>query len=209
MNDYGFLVIVQMIRTHSIAVKCEVKMLKATMYRYIYFAVFCLFSSIVNAEPSSALIDSRYVIKGDSVYDKKTNLTWQRCSVGQKWDGARCAGNAERFTFDDAHNLGDQAWRVPTKDELASLIDQNRKAKGLKPMINITVFPNSEVVYWSSTIDTGKSNLIAGIFAKSTKSTLDPSLTHGWLVHFNAGDVFSMMRGGTFAVRLVRVGNHN
>jgi len=29
---------------------------------------------------------SRYVLNGDEVYDKKTDLTWERCSVGKKCD---------------------------------------------------------------------------------------------------------------------------
>ncbi len=93
-------------------------------------------------------MDSRYVIKGDTVYDKKTNLTWQRCSVGQRWERNGCTGNIERFTFDDAQKQGDRTWRVPTKEELASLIDENRRARGQKPMINVTAFPNmTEVLY--------------------------------------------------------------
>lgn len=36
------------------------------------------------------------------VWDEATGLVWARCSLGQKWTGKTCAGDASRHRFDDA-----------------------------------------------------------------------------------------------------------
>jgi len=45
-------------------------------------------SAFAQAGPAA---NSRYVIKGDTVYDKETNLSWQRCSVGSDGSTGRDA----------------------------------------------------------------------------------------------------------------------
>jgi hypothetical protein len=32
------------------------------------------------------MLSRRFVVHGNEVYDKKTDLTWQRCNYGQTWD---------------------------------------------------------------------------------------------------------------------------
>ena len=95
--------------------------------------------------------DGRYVIRGGEVFDKKTELTWQRCSVGQRWSGENgCVGIVKTFTFDDAQKQGGGAWRVPSKDELATLI---KKQDGME--IDTQAFPDMDernAWYWSSTV---------------------------------------------------------
>lgn len=56
---------------------------------------------------ANAYTDGRYVIhtEGSMVLDKTTNLVWQRCSVGQTWNGNTCIGEAKLFTFDQAQQL--------------------------------------------------------------------------------------------------------
>lgn len=127
--------------------------------------------------------NARYVITGDTVYDKTTNLTWQRCSVGQRWqEPASCVGEARQLTFDEARKTGNGKWRVPTKDELITLIDDAQK-----PAIDGVSFPNTQVWYWTS-----------------TKSE-DASLAR--YVNFNGsvGD-YSGYLSSTNSVRLVRSG---
>jgi hypothetical protein len=95
---------------------------------------------------------SRFAIKGSEVYDISTNLTWQRCSVGQRWvEGIGCVGPVKHFTLDEARKQAHGKWRVPTKGELASLIDQDRETKGQIPTIDIVTFPNMDhekLWYW-------------------------------------------------------------
>ena len=130
--------------------------------------------------------DPRYVIRSGEVYDKKTDLTWQRCSVGQRWSGENgCVGIVKTFTFDDAQKQGGGGWRVPSKDELATLI---KNQNGLQ--IDTKAFPDIDdrkVVYWSSTPSSSTSN---------------------WYVHFTFGNggVHYDNRSFAYALRLVRDG---
>lgn len=73
---------------------------------------------------TQAKTNSRYVINGGEVYDQNTDLTWNRCSVGQHWrDGVGCVGVIKEFTFGEALQLADGTGHVPNKDELGTLID--------------------------------------------------------------------------------------
>lgn len=48
-----------------------------------------------------------FVIQGDTEFDRNTELTWKRCSVGMRWaaDQGRCLGVKRTFTFDDAQQI--------------------------------------------------------------------------------------------------------
>ncbi|MDO4699506.1 MAG: DUF1566 domain-containing protein [Moraxella sp.] len=65
-------------------------------------------------------------------YDPKTKLYWDRCSIGQTWDGQTCQGTALELNWQDAQDYvkqftnqqakgGFSNWRVPTIKELASI----------------------------------------------------------------------------------------
>ena len=126
------------------------------------------------------------MIKGDTVYDKKTDLTWQRCSVGQRWvDGTGCVGEIKLFNYVDSQRQGDATWRVPTFDELATLIDNGRAGRR-QPTIDWVAFPNTPALgYWTST----------------------PYGPLGWATNFDGGrDHSAYFRSDTNAVRLVRGG---
>lgn len=128
---------------------------------------------------------SHLLIQGDTVYDKKSNLTWARCSVGQQWeDGVGCKGLVGIFTFDEAQKQAGGGWRVPTKSELGTLIVAGKQ----KPTIDEVAFPNMDLeilLYWTSTPD---GNL------------------GGWHVHFEDGSIDGNGRSSANAVRLVRDG---
>ncbi len=134
---------------------------------------------------------SRYVIQGDTVYDKKSDLTWARCSVGQRWkEGAGCVGVIKEYTFDEAQSQGSGEWRVPSKDELVTLIDHRKADAKQKPTIDEEAFPDmdeAKLVYWSSTPD---------------------GASGGWGVGFADGFVGNGygLRSHSNAVRLVRGG---
>ena len=134
-------------------------------------------------------VTNQYEIKGGSVYDKKTKLTWARCSVGQKWDAeSGCVGIIKTFTFDEAQHQAGGGWRVPTKDELGSLVDHLRTDNKQKPTIDEVAFPNmdfSNLGYWTSS-PAGDSG--------------------GWDVNFSDGSIngYYGYRSNTLAVRLVR-----
>lgn len=120
-----------------------------------------------------------YIIFGDTVYDKKANLTWARCSVGQAWKGSGCVGVVKTFVFGAAQELASAGWRLPTVDELKTLLTRGCPGS----MINTDAFPDmGELVYWPST---------------SLGSA-------AWHVSFSDGTARMGGRGYSFAVRLVR-----
>lgn len=130
-------------------------------------------------------INSRYVIKGGEVYDTKTNLTWQRCSVGLHWtERSGCKGSAKKeFTFNEAQYQATKAWRIPNKEELESLIVE--KSKGAQ--IDLDAFPD----------------MIEGLWYWTCQPL---TLKLGWDVHFDDGEAYEAYRSDERMLRLVRSG---
>jgi len=120
---------------------------------------------------NDSLFKSRYEVsdKG-TVFDKPTNLMWKQCSEGQS--GKDCSGEAAKYTWDDAiAKFGKNAsfagysdWRMPTKDEMKSLVycsngtitplpDQKSCGEHYyqSPTIDQQAFPNTTYNwFWSS-----------------------------------------------------------
>ena len=80
------------------------------------------------------------IAKEGEVIDKKSGLIWKRCSLGQEWQkGKGCVGAIELIKRNEAEeyarSLGN-GWRVPTVDELLTLVDKRCKT----PVINSALF---------------------------------------------------------------------
>lgn len=88
-----------------------------------------------------------------TVLHTPTHLTWQRCMVGQAWNGSTCTGTSSALNWEQAKALtsnlaGQTDWRLPTVQELDSLMDYTQSTN----TINRQVFPESAPVpVWSST----------------------------------------------------------
>lgn len=145
-------------------------------------------------------VNPRYVVKGAEIYDKVTDLTWQRCSIGQRWQERKgCVGTVKTMTLVDAKRQENETWRLPTRDELITLFDDNRIAQSQgsatnhRRNIDEAAFPNMN---WSS-LHTAK---------YWSSGTFDyPGL--GAPVNFNVGRVdFPFSPSASFAVRLVHEG---
>ncbi len=90
--------------------------------------------------------NSRYQDNGDgTVTDLSTALLWKQCPEGLS--GAGCTiGQVTAFTWPQALRhaqaaefAGSSLWRLPNKNELASLVER----RCFDPSINATLFPNT------------------------------------------------------------------
>ena len=113
-------------------------------------------------------------------------LTWQRCSVGQRFDDGHCHGTPTKLDWASAAKAAaseGHGWRLPTRDELNTLL----VAACNSPATDTTVFPGTDSGwYWSATKagDQG-----------------------AWFVDFeNGGGGGETLRTSTAGVRLVRNG---
>ena len=107
-----------------------------------------------NPNISRAAPDSRYeFLNNDTeVKDNQTGLIWQRCSIGQNWNGITCVySGISAYNWAEAMyntKIAGNGWRVPNIKELRSLVEE----ACYEPAINEHIFPNSwpDRYYWSS-----------------------------------------------------------
>ncbi|WP_019571004.1 DUF1566 domain-containing protein [Thioalkalivibrio sp. ALE11] len=165
----------------------------------------------------------RYLDNGDgTVTDPETGLQWMRCSLGQEWDGQTCVGEGkDKMTWQDALDAakevnrrggyaGYRDWRVPTIEELNSLVYcssgkpgyfpfvGSRDHRGCEgddqmPTIDLEAFPEAFPEewqwhqFWSASPYAGSSGL-------------------AWSVSFRTGDGHWSAKSTSRTVRLVRGG---
>jgi hypothetical protein len=139
------------------------------------------------------LVAHRYADQDDgTVVDVKTSLQWMRFSLGQTWNGKTNIAEAKRYTWQEALNAADdfnqaggfagyQDWRVPSIDELKTLVE-----KGKKPAINHAMFPATPLsLFWSST------------------STVNVNQS-AWALYFYGGSAYWYGKTSYYYLRLVR-----
>ncbi len=127
--------------------------------------------------------------KGDVVLDKRTGLTWMRCSVGRKWDGKTCTGEAKKVKWKDAkktcESLGGK-WRLPSIWELETLVycssgkDRGRKkdldackGKFEYPTLVKDAFVDAKKKAWSSTPCDAKASKVFYVYFREGNSLRD------------------------------------
>ena len=97
--------------------------------------------------------DSRFILKEHIVVDLERQIEWLRCSVGQRWDGGKCAGEIINLSLDVVPKALDIAgeqlggkWRLPSKAELKSIVCKECSS----PKIDKEIFPNTDnAPYWT------------------------------------------------------------
>lgn len=123
-----------------------------------------------------AIVNERFVECTDgTIKDLKTGLMWQR------------EGSKERMNWDDANKYCKSSevgsykdWRLPTKEELESILDLNKKDPAINP-----IFKCESAGYWSST-------------------TYADYTDFAWFVYFFDGFVYIGNKGNYYFVRPVR-----
>jgi len=150
----------------------------------------------------------RYQVNDEgTVLDTLKGLLWKRCSEGQTWNGKICLGQAKLMTWYEImpneqqktwNEFGGQNnWRVPTIDELRTLVvcgDSNLcnntiinfTTKKSQPTIDKKLFPNTPVAwFWSVSV-----------------SNFDFKTAQ--VIYFKNGNDYWTNRNNLGAVRLVR-----
>jgi len=127
-----------------------------------------------------------FLADGGVVVSAPTGLTWERCSLGQKFDDGRCQGTASKVDWAGAQQAAAAAghgWRLPTRTELEGLLLSNCSA----PATDTAIFPETPATwYWSSSTDGAQG---------------------AWFVDFEqGGGGGATLRSSSAAVRLVRSG---
>lgn len=159
----------------------------------------------------TASSNQRFISQNDTVKDTQTGLIWQRCSVGQIWDGKACLGKPKEFYFDDAQNQASNGWRLPTVRELVSLRVCD---KGLNNSENIDLLDNGEKVA-TECAEGSSLTTIDPVFGKLpewnywTASEYRDDSKYAWSVGFGRGIVNYNYKHGYRSVRLARTSTDN
>jgi hypothetical protein len=153
----------------------------------------------VSAEPScdpqreaSTPTSQFRVDREQTVSDKKTNLMWQRCLHGQRYNNGHCQGDAETLTWQESldstktvEHAGYTDWRLPSREEIVSIVEKRCKM----PAINLTAFPDTP----------------SGWQWTSSYIGFHPALHNtAWAITFRAGNVNKYMKIRKLPIRLVR-----
>jgi len=92
------------------------------------------------------ILASDYIPRGYFVIDLKNKVEWMTCPVGMVWKGNSCIGEAKKYELKFvpeiiklANNQLEGIWRLPSREELESLIC----LKCEKVKINLKVFPKT------------------------------------------------------------------
>jgi len=146
--------------------------------KYIFMAVAISLATQASARPlgpdcdvyfetNYPMTEFRLIGQGTAI-DKRTNLMWYRYNSGQFWHGGKCRGSVDRFTWQQALGIAQEAkvagytdWRLPTVKELKGLVEK----ECVNPAINPYVFPAVDTeVYWTSEDNFFNRYLAWGVF---------------------------------------------
>jgi hypothetical protein len=111
----------------------------------------------------------RFIATGETVADHRTTLEWQR------------ADDRMLYTWRDALSHCRLPWRLPTVEELYTLVDVRRTG----PPLIAPIFSSSTGYYWTATPAAGDAS-------------------QAWYVSFGNGGVGYGTKRGTYRVRCVR-----
>ena len=138
------------------------------------------------------LANSQFLQEENLIIDLRNNIEWYRCSVGQTWDPKNtvCNGEPVKFSQSDVQIALTQAkdqlggkWRLPTLDELESIICEDCEP----PKVIQKYFSNvSREAYWTGSKNRWNSKMY-------------------WSVNFQTGYTYSRFFGyQTLPILIVR-----
>jgi len=138
----------------------------------------------------------RFIASENTVQDRVTGLFWQRCVIGQTWNGETCLDDNRKqirswFAWQDANNEirrlqqkpAYKGWRLPSLAELKTIIEKRCH----DPSINLEVFPNGPAwQFWTS-------------------DELSSNKAYVWRIDFKNGNIGSDLKTNySYHIRLVK-----
>ncbi len=129
-----------------------------------------------NASIEQSTPNTRYELSSDEVKDKRTNLVWKRCMLGQSWnaESSTCDGDPVTRNWLEAHEQTPAGWRLPNINELLSIVEYSCA----NPTINLTIFPTTPVgTFWSSTLSKSIHYAFSGLNQRSWTLNLQDGAT--------------------------------
>ena len=137
---------------------------------------------------NSSILERFDKSRDDIVFDNATQLMWQTCSAGQvRVKKKGCTGDSLGMTWTDAKKLESPDWRLPTKAELVTIIDNLKNRNEDIPRIHGAIFYNvdeTKLNYWTSD---------------------SAGASEAWYVNFGTGPIAGKAdKTSPFAVRLVK-----
>jgi hypothetical protein len=97
------------------------------------------------SSPTNPTLTNFTDLSNGTVRENTTNLVWQKCAIGQTYDGTTCTGTHSTMDWSaslqacNSLTLAGRTWRVPSLRELRTLRNYGRNS----PTIDIGFFPNT------------------------------------------------------------------
>lgn len=159
--------------------------------KFLLIFVSVVFCCNALAETASCLSNKkRFLFQGENIIDQQTHLTWKRCSEGMAWNGTKCTGEITLMKLAEAKNtakISGKGWRVPTVEELYSLLLNpcTGKATHKEILTDIHDIGENSAPYWTSS----KAEVLPNFY---------------YYIDFMSGQVDAHSSGFSLAVRLVK-----
>lgn len=114
--------------------------------------------------PASAPLSEFAEADDGTLRHRRTGLFWQRCALGQSWDGSDCLGSptimdwpSALIAATDHMQAGQDDWRLPNRNELASILEN----RCFIPALDAEAFPSAPVIgFWTSTPVSGGDEIV-------------------------------------------------
>lgn len=97
-----------------------------------FYLVICLYCFSVNVQASCDYFNDFVDNHDGTVTDPRSGTIWQRCDVGQDWNGNSCVGTKQKLDWFDGMKaaksnrfLNKTDWRLPTINELSSILGKD------------------------------------------------------------------------------------
>ena len=169
----------------------DVKACMMVLKKVFFTIAFVMVCSTANAKCSFE--QNRFSLKNDEVVDKQGRI-WSRCPIGQTWQKNKgCVGQMRLMNLEEAKAYASslkQGWRLPSIEELASLVEKRCQM----PELNEKVFGVVQ--------ETGEgANFLSDTLYMEGDERM-PSLYY--TIDFMRGEVDAHTQGFVGAVRLVR-----